>query len=70
MITPLPTERGPEFSVRLRHAELGWKFPEPRFVETLDRQGKVVDRRPIERKGGFLHVICRPGVFAYRLVAE
>ncbi len=70
VFTPLPAVGGPEFSVRLRWAALGWQLPEPKFVEALDLQGKVLSRRPVDRQGDCVAIICRPKVFAYRLTAD
>lgn len=64
-VVPLPD--GPGFTVFLRWRELPWDLPQPRQVEALDEEGKVLQRLPLEREGEEVVLRCEPGVFAYRL---
>jgi len=70
VVTPLPLDRGPGFTVQLRWDELPWKLPQPAHVEQLAEDGSVADRQPVRRDGDAVVIECEPGVFAYRLVRE
>jgi hypothetical protein len=70
MVTPLPSEHGPEFSVRIRWAALGWKLAPPAVVEALDEDGNVLRRDPVRREAGDVVVDCAPGTFSYRIRAD
>jgi len=69
-VTPLPSAGAPNYVVRVRWPTLGWKLPEPRHVEAIDEDGKVLGRRPVKREGDAVVVECEPGVFAYRLTGD
>jgi len=70
VITPLPGEDKPEFTVRLRWAALPWRLPEPTGVEAVAEDGSLLSRRPLRREGDAVIVDCGPGVFCYRLVPD
>ncbi|MEA1951100.1 MAG: hypothetical protein U9N87_06925, partial [Planctomycetota bacterium] len=64
----IPLPEGRKFTVRIGPtSDVGsparWKF-----FETLNEEGKVVQRRGIKREGDEVIVECEPGVFGYRLV--
>ena len=76
VVTPLPGDRVPDFTLQLRWGELPWNLPEPTRVEAVAEDGSVLDRRAVGRaptegwSGGAVLVQCRPGVFAYRLLHD
>ena len=68
VVTPLPGDRVPEFTVRLNPAKLGWGLAEPTHVESVAEDGRVLTREPVGRDGDDVLITCRGGVFRYRLV--
>jgi hypothetical protein len=68
VVTPLPGERVPEFEVRIRWDKLPWQLAEPATVEVVAEDGTIVGRDAARRDAGALVLVCRPGVFQYRLV--
>ena len=70
VLTPLPGDGGPEFTVQLRWAALPWQLPKPSHVEAVGEDSGVLSRRPVRREGEAFVVDCSPGVFCYRLVQD
>jgi hypothetical protein len=64
-ITPLPAS--PAFALRIRWRRLPWKLAEPSRVEVMDSGGRMLGSAPAKAAAGEIHLICEPGVFAYRL---
>ncbi len=67
VVTPLPGERVPAFSVEIAWDKLAWRLPEPTRVEAIGEEGEVVSAEAISASGGVVKLECQPGVFAYRL---
>ncbi|MBN2475229.1 MAG: hypothetical protein JXB62_11510 [Pirellulales bacterium] len=67
VVTPLPTDRGPKLTVRLRPGALPWRLPGLKHIEAMGEDGRASDRRPVNGAGDLLVIECEPGVFAYRL---
>jgi len=68
-VTPLPGNEGSGPVVRIHWSKLPWPLPEPAHVESLDETGNVTSRQPVRREGEAIVLKCKPGVFAYRVVA-
>ncbi len=69
LVTPLP-EMDRSMEVVVRWSALPWKLPQPKSVEALDLQGRVVGRPPLRSSDQGFTLVCEPGVFAYRLRPE
>ena len=67
VLTPLPAEKGPRATVRIRPAALEWNLGPLNTVEALDIDGKVLSKRPVTIKDGELELLMEPGVFQYRV---
>ncbi|MGB7295265.1 MAG: hypothetical protein WBC70_06705, partial [Candidatus Aminicenantales bacterium] len=65
LVTPLPSEKSPEFTVAIRWTALPWPLGEPTAVKALAEDGGLVDRKPVRREGESVLIDCRPGVFRY-----
>ena len=63
-VTPLPA--GLSFTARIRWSDLPWKLREPKEVEAVDQDGRVVQRQPVSLSGGEVQLTCEPAIFAYR----
>ena len=63
-VTPLPA--GLSFTARIRWSDLAWKLREPKEVEAVDQDGRVVRRQPVNLSGGEVQLTCEPAIFAYR----
>lgn len=70
LVTPLPDEKVPAFTVRLRWTALPWQLPEPTQVEAVAEDSSVLSRQPVRREGDVVALDCRPGVFCYRLAPD
>jgi len=68
-VTPLPGNEGSGPVVRIHWSKLPWPLPEPAHVEALDETGNVTSRQPVRREGEAIVLECKPGPFAYRVVA-
>ncbi len=67
VLTPLPGERVPIFTVEIVWGKLAWKLPMPTRVESIGEDGKVISAKAVSAADGIVKVECRPGVFAYRV---
>jgi hypothetical protein len=65
VVTPLPSEKSPEFTVAIRWTALPWSLPEPRSVNAVAEDGSLLGREPLRRDGESVLVDCQPGVFCY-----
>jgi hypothetical protein len=70
VVTPLPSDRMPEFSLRVKPGELPWKIADPTRLEGFAEDGTAMAREPMGREGDAIVITCRPGVFQYRLSRE
>ena len=70
VVTPLPGEREPAFTVQLAWEQLPWELPKPTHVERLAEDGRVLSRGAVRWDDDTLTIECEPGVFAYHLLRE
>ena len=67
LITPLPAEKGPTATLCIQPEKLGWQLGPLDTVEARDIDGKLLSKRPVERKNGEIVLTIEPGVFQYRI---
>jgi hypothetical protein len=65
LVTPLPDS--PYFALSIDWKALPWNMVEPKRLEALDEDDRILWSTPVSLSSGRVQFTCEPGIFAYRL---